>query len=270
MALGKIINVAIRESGWLDFIRDETGKMIPNPRNIPLITEFLKRFGSKYGWQTRFQTFMKTGTQIDNPGTHQCLTWDVFMGRLLIYGRNLHAVDTEYHNESSSSDSGSSSSSSDYSTDDSKRKSRRRKRNKKRHNKRSHKRSRHRSKSIPSLDAVIPVPFIQNQQGLLMNNNPLYNQNLRVLSTKKIEKIQKFDYVSIAKARDFWEQEKQNENDMELFHQLIDNSFIEGVNTIIYSYFMRKDQPEDANQAINWSQSFSPRQLFKIVFETSN
>jgi hypothetical protein len=62
MALGKIINEAIRESGWLDVIRDETGHMVPNPRNIPLITEFLKRFGSKHVWQTRFQSFMKTGT----------------------------------------------------------------------------------------------------------------------------------------------------------------------------------------------------------------
>jgi hypothetical protein len=35
---------------------------------------------------------MKTGTQIDNPGTHQCLTWNVFNGRLLVYGRNLHAI----------------------------------------------------------------------------------------------------------------------------------------------------------------------------------
>jgi hypothetical protein len=156
----------------------------------------------------------------------------------------------------SSSDSDSTSSSSDYSTDDLRSKSRRRKRNKKRHNKRSHKRSRHRSKSIPRLDDVVLIPVIQNQQGLLMNNNPIYYQNLRVLSTKTIEKIQKFDYVSIMKARDFWEQEKKNENDMELFNQLIDISVIEGVNLIIYSYFMRKDQPDDANQAINWRQAF--------------
>ena len=41
---------------------------------------------------------MKTGTEIDKEQTHQCLSWDVFNGRLLIYGRNLHAVATEYHN----------------------------------------------------------------------------------------------------------------------------------------------------------------------------
>jgi hypothetical protein len=86
MVLGKIINEAIRESGWLDVIRDEAGRNVPNPRNVPLITEFLKRFGSKYVWQTRFQTFMKTGTQMNNSGTHSCLTWDVFMSHLLIYG----------------------------------------------------------------------------------------------------------------------------------------------------------------------------------------
>jgi uncharacterized NAD(P)/FAD-binding protein YdhS len=65
---------------------------------------------------------------------------------------------------------------------------------------------------------------------------------------------------------------------MELFHQLIDISIIEGVNTIIYSYFIRKDQPDDANQSFNWRQSFSPRQLFKMflseitsaVVDTSN
>jgi hypothetical protein len=98
MAMGEIINEAIRESGWLDSINNKMGQMVPNPRNRPLITEFLKRFGSKYVWQTKFQTFMKTVTQIDNPGTHHCLTWDVFNGRLLIYGRNLHAIATEYHN----------------------------------------------------------------------------------------------------------------------------------------------------------------------------
>jgi hypothetical protein len=97
-----------------------------------------------------------------------------------------------------------------------------------------------------------------------MNNNSVYNQNLRVLTTKTIEKIQRFEYASIVKARDFWEQEKQNANDMELFNQLIDINIIEEVNTIIYSYFMRKGQPEDANQAMNWRQNFSHRQLFKM------
>jgi hypothetical protein len=41
---------------------------------------------------------MRTGTQIDEANTHNCLDWDTFKGRLLIYGRNLDAVATEFFN----------------------------------------------------------------------------------------------------------------------------------------------------------------------------
>ena len=94
----KIINEAIKESGWQDLITSDMGTMVPNPRNKYMISEFLKIYSHKHVWQSRFQAFMKEEPEQNQPC--QCDTWAVFMGRLLIYGRNLHYIATEYHNGS--------------------------------------------------------------------------------------------------------------------------------------------------------------------------
>jgi hypothetical protein len=39
------INTAIIETGWEDYIRDDLGVRRPNPKNLDLISNFLKRFG---------------------------------------------------------------------------------------------------------------------------------------------------------------------------------------------------------------------------------
>ena len=64
-----------------------------------MITRFLKRFGHVHPWQIYFQRFMKDGVITNDPNAYACDTWDILLGRIMQYTRDVHLVATDFTNK---------------------------------------------------------------------------------------------------------------------------------------------------------------------------